>query len=90
MKFTVKHNGRNYVFDTADELYIFGLGIEIDVETKLQTNIIAFVDFIRQCHNEDCNNAPLKPFVAFIADWWKELRGRDKQFIVNNFYENRN
>ena len=87
MKFTVVHNNKKYGFDTANELYIFGLGIELDVETKLQIDIIPFIKFIKRCHEEDCNNAPLKPFVTFIIEWWKELHQSDAQFIVNKFYE---
>lgn len=90
MDFTVFHKGKTYCLNTADDLYIFGLGIEMNIEEKLQTDIITFVDFIRQCHKTDCCNAPLKPFTTFITDWWNELHNKDKLFIVNKFYEIKN
>lgn len=93
MNFTVTHKGKRYHwgnFDNTNEVYIFCLGIEFDVETKLQTDMDTVIEFVMQCHNQDCNNAPLRPFVAFIVDWWNELRNRDKQYVVNKFYEIKN
>lgn len=90
MKFTVTHNNKTFSFDTADELYIFGLAIELDVTTNLKIDITTFIKRVKQCYEEDCKNTPLKPFVLFITRWWNELHRRDIRFIVNNFYETQN
>ena len=87
MKFTVIHNDNIYEFNTANELYIFGIAADLGIEEKLNTHLEAFVTFVTECHKEDCFNAPLEPFTLFIAEWWKELQGRDKQYIANKFYE---
>lgn len=87
MKFTVIHDNRTFTFDTADELYIFGLGIELDVETKLNTDILTFVNTVREQHSRDCFNAQLKPFTIFIMEWWNKLNYGDGFYLVNKFYE---
>lgn len=94
MLFTVTHQDKKRYhwssFDNTDELYIFCLGVEMDIETKLETDIDTFVDFVMQCFEEDCRNAPLKSLVTFIADRWNEFQIRDTRFIINKFYEIKN
>lgn len=87
MKFTVIHNNKTYAFDSADELYIFGLGIELKVEQQLNTDIETFVRTVREHHGRDCFNAPLKPFIKFIFVWWDKTDEADKFYLVNKFYE---
>ena len=87
MKFALIHNNKQYGFDTADELYIFGLAIELEMETKYNIDINKFVAFVNKCHMENCLHTPLKPFAKFIAKWHTELQERDPVFVVNKFYE---
>ncbi len=87
MKFTVTHNNKTFAFDTADELYIFGLGIELDIERKLNTDIGTFVKTVREHHRRDCFTAPLKDFTEFIITWWDKTTDPDEFYLVNKFYE---
>ena len=87
MKFTITHNNKQYSFDTADELYIFGLGVELGVENQLNTDIETFVKTVREQHSRDCFNAPLRAFTKFIITWWDKTTDTDTFYIVNKFYE---
>lgn len=87
MKFTVIHNNKTFTFDSSDELYIFGLGIELDVERQLNTDIETFVKTVREHHRRDCFNAPLKQFTKFIFEWWDETVGRSEYFLIDRYYE---
>lgn len=87
MKYTVIHNNKTFTFDSSDELYIFGLGVELDVERQLNTDIETFVKTVREHHRRDCFNAQLKPFTKFMFIWWGDTEDRDEFYLVNKFYE---
>lgn len=50
MKFKTIHNNSVYEFDTANQLYIFGIAIEFNVEQKLHVDLKTFIAFVNDCH----------------------------------------
>lgn len=86
MEFKITHNNKTSSFDTADEMYIFGLGIEYEVEKKHGVNIEEFVACIYKCHAYNCFNTPLKHFTKYMADWWEVTQKDDPRAVIESYY----
>lgn len=83
MKFYVKHNGKEYEFDSGAECLIFDYGNYHDIP---ESEIMTYVNLVHNLYLKDNNPTPLGHLCDYVAENWEDVLGKDKWEILGDFY----
>lgn len=86
-KVKVIFEGKEYIFESVSEAYIFHIGIHNDIHIDYGTDdLLTYIQYVQNCYLDDINHTPLCAFADYVAENWESVKKSGYRDMMQLFY----